>query len=316
MMHPPFACPVTGALLDDDLRTAPGEGYPRLDGVPVLVPDPARFVARHGPSWRTDLPWAGAHGEPLVVDAPDPLTPHHTPAQLATLAGEDGAPTALVQLLRELGDRDPIRVCAAWGAELAPEGAAVDLGGGVGPMAAAMAQQGRATTLVDRSPRAVLLARDVLLGRLPEVWLPDERGATRVVPNTAPRLSPSQLRVCIGDAGAPPLAASSFAWVHLGNVVDFYDGDLAELLDAAIDLLLPGGLLTVSTPHDLDLAPLAGPLDPGASLRALLLDCGLTLVDEDDLVTWVVREYRRGYRLLLTDCLALRRPLVCNDAPA
>lgn len=309
MNHPPYACPVSGELLDDALQVEPGWGYPELDGVPVLVPDPAHFLARHGPTWRTDVPWAGHLTEPLVVDAPDALTPHLTPGQLAKLAEEDGAPPSLIQMLATLGDRDPTRVCADWGAELAPDGPALDLGGGVGPMAAEMAQQRRATTLTDRSPRAVLLARDILTGRNPEIWLPDERGGTRAVPNTAPRPKDQRLRFCIADAGAPPFAPEAFAWVHLGNLVDVYDGDLGDLFASAADLLQPGGLLTVCTPHDLDRAPLAGRLDPAESLRTVVGDCGLTVVEDNDLVTWVVREYRRGYRLLLTDCLALRRPL-------
>ncbi len=309
MSHPPFACPVTGVVLDNGLELEPGFGYPLLDGVPVLVPDPAHFLALHGPRWRSDVPWSGHLPEPLVVDAPDALTPHLDPGQLAKVAQEDGAPGPLIDLMRTLGARDPNRVCASWGDELAPDGPALDLGGGVGPMAALMALQGRAATLVDRSPRAVLLARDVLTGQHSEIWLPDERGGTRAVPNSAPQLTEEQFRVCIADAGFLPFAPEAFAWVHLGNLVDMHVGDLASLFAAAVEVVEPGGLVTVCTPHDLDRAPLALRLDPGDALRAVLDDCGLTLIEEDDLVTWVVREYRRGYRLLLTDCLALRRPL-------
>ena len=309
MNHPPFACPASGALLDAQLELEPGLGYPRLEGVPVLVPDPEHFLARHGLRWRSDLPWAGHLTEPLVVDAPDALTPHLTPGQLAQIAEGDEAPAPFVALLQTLGDRDPTRVCASWGAELAPEGPALDLGGGVGPMAAQMALQGRATTLVDRSPRAVLMARDVLTGRNPEVWLPGERGSARAVANTTPRVEAAQLRFCIADAALPPFVPESYAWVHLGNLVDVWDGDPGELFAAAAELVEPGGLVTVCTPHDLDRAPLGRHLDPSSAVRAVLDDCGLTLIEDDDLVTWVVREYRRGYRLLLTDCLALRRPL-------
>ena len=307
--HPALVCPESGEPLDGQLRPPSGGRYPDIDGIPVLVPDVGVFMARHGLLWRSDLPWALCEPEPLVVDAPDPLTPHLTPAELAAIAEADHAPAGLVQMLRGFGQRDPASVCAAWGADLAPDGPALDLGCGVGAMGRRMALQGRATTLIDRSPRAVLLARDLLRGALVEISLPDERGGARVAPVELRLPEPSRTRFVVGDAMEPPLPAERFAWVHLGNVVDIVGPGVGALLDAAASLLLPGGLLTVSTPHDVDLPTLPGACEPGASLRALVEDAGLSLVDEADPVPWVVRQYRRGYRLLLADCFAARRPL-------
>lgn len=308
--HPPLVCVQTGALLDDRLRSVDGARYPDIDGVPVVVPRPGVFLARHGPRWRTDLPWSAAPPDPLPVDAPDAVTPHEIPRELARRAREDGAPEAWVALLEGLGERCPTTVCARWGSELAPRGPALDLGCGVGAMGRQMAALGHPTTLLDRSPRAVLLARDLLLGRLPEAWLPDERGACRVVSTQGLAVDdPASVRFVVADALAPPFEPTSFAWVHLGNLVDMVDDGVDVLLEAAADLLLPGGLLTLSTPHDVDLPPLMGRIDPAGSLRELLCEIGLTIVDEDDPVPWVVRQYRRGYRLLLADCLAARRPL-------
>ena len=308
--HAPLVCVATGELLDPDLRTRDGSRYPAIDGVAVVVHQPAVFMARHSPQWRTDLPWSVSLPEPLPVDAPDLLTPHLSPGELAQLARDDGAPAAWCDLLAGLDGDSPAAVCARWGAELAPDGPTLDLGCGVAVMGRLMAAQGRFVTLVDRSPRAVLMARDLLAGRLPEAWVPDERGGCRVLPAGYLRVADrDRLRFVVADALDLPFPPASFAWIHLGNLVDMVDGAVDGLLDGVADALMPGGLLTLSTPHDVDLPPMMGGVDPSGSLRDLLAHAGLDLITERDPVPWVVRQYRRGYRLLLADCLAARRPL-------
>ncbi|RME26495.1 MAG: methyltransferase domain-containing protein [Deltaproteobacteria bacterium] len=297
-----YICPVTGGRLVNG-RSPEGRRYPALDGIPVLVPDPEAFLARHGPgAWdlRTGLPTRII--EDLPVDAPDPVTPHLPPRSL-------GGPGGFGQWLQSLGDASPTSVCARWGTELAPPGRAVDIGCGVGPMTRRMCATGRVVFAFDRSPRAVLLARDLLLGRLQETVIPTHRGGLQRVRFPFKPVSDRHLYLSIADATAPPLPPDTFAWVHLGNILDVADDAAGPILLAAVSLLQPGGLLTISTPYDSDVAPVFGSPSPEDELRGALTELRLTIVDEEEHVPWVVRQYDRGYRVLFTHCLAARRAL-------
>lgn len=298
-----FRCPETGGALDPvGWISEDGRSWPQIDGVPVLVPDPHAFLARHGAGWSPADPFPVQPPDPLPVDAPDLRTPFLDPAAL-------DAPGSFGGWVRGLGQRAPGQVCADWAAALAPEGTALDLGCGVGPMAARMVAAGRRVVALDRSPRAVLCARAVVEGRLTTVGVPTHRRGLRGAPNPLAPAPPGRVQWVIGDALAPPLAEGAFAWVHLGNLLDMVGDAPGPLLEEAAALLAPGGLLTLSTPWDLPPAPHADGPPPEPLLHALLAELGLWLVDEDPAVPWVVREYDRGYRVLFSHCLAARRAL-------
>lgn len=298
-----FRCPETGGALDPDgWRSEDGRVWPVVDGVPVLVPDPHAFLARHGPAWAVGDAFPVQPREPLPIDAPDLLTPFLEPRQL-------DAPGGFGAWVRGLGSRAPGQVCADWAEQLAPEGPAVDLGCGVGPMTARMVRAGRQVVALDRSPRAVLAARAVVEGRLATLGVPTHRRGLRTVANPVPAAAPGRVQWIVGDALAPPLAEGAFAWVHLGNLLDMVGDDPGALLDEAAARLAPGGLLTLSTPWDVSPAPHADAPAPEPLLHALLAELGLWLLDEDPAVPWVVREFDRGYRVLFSHCVAARRAL-------
>ena len=290
-----FVCPISGRPLSG-WRSPLGFEYPMLDGVPVLVAEPEQLLARHGVGavLLTETPTED------VVDAPDPVSPFLPPALLE-------APGGLGAWLSTV-EETPASVAAAWGHSLAPAGAAADLACGLGEMALRMASRGRAVVAMDRSPRTVLLARELLLGRVREAAWPTWRGGAEARPVPLIPARPGQIRFAIADAARPPLAEGALAWVHLGNVVDVAAEGPAALIEAAAALLAPGGLLTVTTPYDLDRPTVAGGMDPEAELVDAIDSVGLDIVAERDEVPWVIRQYQRGYRVLFTHCLAARRP--------
>jgi len=273
--------------------------WPDVRGVPVLVPDARAFLVRHGlgpsPFSRTVQP------DPLPIDAPDPLTPHLPPGRWPKDLLPVGDFGAWVELL---GERCPDAVCADWGHAHAPDGPALDAGCGVGGMARRMAEAGRSVCAFDRSPAAVLLARDLVSGNLPTVYVPLARSAAREV--AWPHGAQAGVQWAIADVLVPPLPPESFAWIHLGSVVDMVDGGPEAVIDAVSPLLMSGGLLTIATPHDEDRPPIPGTPDPTEDLRHILDALGLHVIAQDRAVPWVVRQYDRGYRVLLTDCLAAR----------
>ena len=291
-----FVCPISRLPLKA-WRSAEGRTYPLLDGIPVLVPEPQRFLALHGPC----APNPTEHHDPLPVDAPDLISPFLPPGQL------DG-PGRFGEWLQSI-PHTPASIAASWGAKYAPAGPALDLGCGLGDMAMRMVGQGRKTWAVDRSPRAVELARDLLLGRVREAAWPTWRGGCRQRPVPILPLRPGQLSFAIAQAEHPPFAPGSFAWVHLGNVVDIVEIGMEVVVEAAVELLLPGGLLTLTTPYDLDLPSVPGTMDPSALLVDWLDELGLEILAEQDEVPWVVRQYARGFRILFTHCLAARAPV-------
>ena len=272
-------------------------------GLPVLVPDAAAFLARHGPRPAGHPLSLVQLPEPLPVDAPDPLTPHIPPGRWPDALVPPGAFGAWVQ---SLGDTCPDAVCADWGAELAPDGPAVDAGCGVGGMARRMAVAGRRVVAFDRAPAAVMLARELLLGAHRRLVVPGARSTALELEWPHGPVAADQVQWAVADVLAPPLPTDSVAWIHLGSVVDMVAGSPLDVIDALAPLLQTGGLLTVATPHDDDAVPTPNAPDPSRALRRVLDALGFHVVAEERAVPWVVRQYDRGYRVLLTDCLAAR----------
>ena len=278
------------------------------EGLPLLVPDAALFAARHlgiGPGL--------VRFEPLPVDAPDALSPHLAPAARLDLGL---APPDLWGPLALRPDADPAAVCAAWGIELAPDGPALDLGCGAATVARRMAlavaagEREGPVLAVDRSPAMLQLARSALHDGEAAAWVPSSRRGLRPAQPALPPLPTGAVEWAIGDALHPPVLPESIAWLHLGNVLDMVPDGPAALIEAVATTLMPGGLLTLSTPFDDEAAPMpSGPADPTLELAVALKAAGLHEVAVADPVPWLIREYDRGWRLLLCRCVAARRPL-------
>ncbi len=277
--------------------------WPDVAGIPVLVPDAETFVMRHGPRGACDTAWTTIPHEPLPVDAPDPLTPHLAPAEWPASLRPPGV---FGRWLSEVGGRCPDSICSDWGDAFAPEGLALDAGCGVGGMARRMAALGRRVQAFDRSPSAVVLARALLDGRLSTIDVPGARRSAVQVTWPHPPVASGQVVWAIADVLQPPVAPESIAWVHLGNVLDMVSASPAEVIDAVAPCIASGGVLTLSTPYDEDAVPLPHAEAPSDRLHEALDSLGFHVIAEERAVPWVVRQYDRGYRVLLTDCLAAR----------
>lgn len=294
-----FVCPETRTSLEAWYSNAADTLYPHLEGVPVLVPDPKAFLRRHGP-WNPRDGVVGQVQEPLGVSEPDAVTPFLAP-------GELGVSGVFGDALLDLGQLTPDAWLAAFVAQHGHPGPACDVGCGLGNMARLMAKQDRPVVAFDRSPAAVLTAKDLLTGQLTESLMPTHSRGARSV-RVPPVAIDTPLRMAIADARFPPLPKDSMTWVHLGMLIDVLEGDdLVKALVESVQLLVRGGLLTVSTAYNS-----AGPFienepSPVDDLREVFQELGLRLVEERDLVPKVTRHYDRRFTVELVHCLVFQR---------
>ncbi|MDP2305797.1 MAG: class I SAM-dependent methyltransferase [Pseudomonadota bacterium] len=287
-----YVCPRTGGPLKDWRSVAGHVTYPLLDGVPVLLSDPMALLASQPPR-------STAAAEPGRCGLPDPITPHLPPALF-------GAPAGFGQWLTSLGDVGPDSLALGFASRYAPAGPALDVGCGVGTMARRMVTAGRPTWAFDRSPDAVLLARGLLCGALQQTVIPTSRRGLRRVKVPFKPIT-ANLEFCIADAARPPFPPDSFAWVHLGDVLDELGDDVAEVLVACEGLLKRGGVLTVTTAYSAEATPSETAQAPEEELLEALEGLGLQVIDQQDRVPQVVREYDRGYRIRFVHVVAARK---------
>ncbi len=266
--------------------------YPLLDGVPVLLADPVSVLSGSPPR-------SAAAADPAKCGLPDPVTPHLPPSLF-------GAPGGFGQWLTSLGETCPDAVAAGFGSKHAPPGPALDVGCGVGTMARRMVTAGRATWAFDRSPHAVLLARGLLCGTLQQTVIPTSRRGLRRVKVPFKPIT-TNLQFCIADAARPPFAPESFAWVHLGDLMDDMGDDAGEVLVASEKLLKHGGILTLTTSYGAPAAPSETVSPPEEELLEALEAMGLSVVEQQDRVPQVIRDYDRGFRIRFAHIVAARK---------
>ncbi len=290
---PPFACPRTRVVLRDNLYSTEAHmAYPSVDGVPILVADPFDHIGKS--SIRR-----AAEADAQHLGVPDPLTPHLPPSVFS-------APTGFGAWLAALGDAGPEAVCADMAAAHAPEGAACDVGCGVGVMARRMLAAGRPTCAFDINLEAVFLARGMLTGQLPHATIRSHAGGLRRV-KVPFKPTDARLSFCVADAARPPFAAGAFAWVHLGDVLDACGDSLADVLVGSVEMLAPDGVLTLSTPYAVPSEIAEGVPPPEDELLEALAELGLTVVAAQEHVPRVVRHYDRSFEVWFHHCVAAVR---------
>ncbi|MDP2317576.1 MAG: class I SAM-dependent methyltransferase [Pseudomonadota bacterium] len=287
-----YCCPRTGGPLKDWHSVTGQVTYPMLDGVPVLLVDPVALLSSHPPR-------SPAAAEATRCGLPDPITPHLPPSLF-------GAPSGFGQWLTSLGEVSPDSIAAGFAAKHAPPGAALDVGCGVGTMARRMVTSGRATWAFDRSPDAVLLAKGLLCGTLQQTVIPTSRRGLRRVKVPFKPIT-ANLEICIADASRPPFPPGSFAWVHLGDVLDELGDDVGDVLVACEGMLKRGGLLTLSTSYGAPTSASETSTPPEEELLEALEGLGLQVIDQQDRVPQVSRDFDRGYRVRFMHIIAARK---------
>lgn len=287
-----YVCPRTGGSLKEWHSVEGHVTYPLVDGIPLLLPDPLALLGAQPPR-------SAAAADPARVGLPDAVTPHLPPSLF-------GAPAGFGQWLASLGETSPDAVAAAMAGKYAPGGAAADVGCGVASMARRMVGLGRDTWAFDKSLDAVLLAKGLLLGALTQTAIPTSRRGLRRVKVPFKPIA-SNLHLAVADATRPPFRAGSFAWVHLGNVLDELGDDVGEVLVAAENLLQAGGLLTITTAYDAPARPTETAPPPEEELLEALQELGLEVVEQQDRVPAITREYDRGYRVRFMHVIAARK---------
>ncbi len=169
-----------------------------------------------------------------------------------------------------------------------------------------MVAAGRATAAYDLSLDAVLMARGLLCGQLQHTSIPTHRNGRRTVKVPFHPVTRG-LSFCVADAADPPFLPESFAWVHLGEVLDDAGAKAGDVLVSAVELLQPRGLLTISTRY-----ASIGPTDedapaPDDELLEALDGLGLRVVDQVDRVPRVARRYDRSFEVHFVHCIAAVR---------
>ncbi len=265
--------------------------YPVVDGVPVLVPDPRGLLLQ------TSV--RGLNSAQMSrVDAPDPITPHLAYGLL-------GAPGAFGQWLSSVGDDGPDAICASFAGEFAPDGPAVDVGCGIAPMARRMVGLGRETWAFDLSLDSVLIAKGVLTGALPVVQIPTHRNGLRSV--KVPFRPVMDVNFAVADAETPPFPRGSFAWVHLGDVLDSTGDRINEVLYGAADLVARGGLITLTTSFGMLDQPAEGRPGPEADILDAFGEMGFEVVAQEDRVAHIRRVYDRRFEVRMFFCVGAVR---------
>jgi hypothetical protein len=215
-----------------------------------------------------------------------------------------GAPAGFGEYLKTVGDNGPDAYAAGFAGRHAPAGASLDAGCGVAPMARRMVAMGRDTWAFDLNLDAVLLARGVLCGVLGAVRIPTHRNGLRQVRVPFKPITEG-LHLAVADATLPPFAAGSFAWVHLGDVLDDVGDAVGDVLVANAELVARGGILTLTSAYGARSGSDRG--EPQDEVLEALEGLGFDVVEQADRVPAVTRRYDRSFTVRFMHVVAAKR---------
>lgn len=256
--------------------------YPVLAGVPVLVPEPARWCATFYDAALSALAEVAKVNREVVetlrafADAAPDAEPSRFSDDWTTAEGTDTqapplragpAADALHELLEVARHQAP----SLWLQHRAPDGVVLEVGCGAGLTAARLGKK-RRLVVGDLSLRAVLEASR-RSGGVPVVL----------------------------DAQALPVRPRALDGLVAENVVDLLDDPEAFFTSAKLALNARGAML-LSTPGP----ALQSPDGDDGALTALARRCGFQVTDSADGLPWLRRNSSRFLEVWLVQALALR----------
>jgi len=216
----------------------------------------------------------------------------------------------LYEFLRAYSTHNPHAVLEGFAARYSNggQGLALDIGCHVGGFTALQAQRSRFVFGIDVSFENLLLASQILKGRpkrLDRYRLYQEGTRYQWRNLHAPRCQNVEFVVATGDN--LPFKASSVDTVSSCNVVDIVPEPL-KLVDEKVRVLKKGGLLLLSDPYEfngvrfkrLETRSRKSPLRVIKQRMASQIQ----IVQEEDDVPWISKEYNRGYQIYYNHCLA------------
>jgi len=188
---------------------------------------------------------------------------------------------------------------------------AVDLGCSVGGLTVRMGEYACSSLGMDLSFEKVLTARRIVLGEpvsAGPLRLYREGTSYDAIPIPETKTNDTEFIVASGDN--VPLSQGCATIVASCNLVDIVP-DPFKLIAEKKRLTQPGGVLLLSTPY-LDHSPAvinhleAGRGNPKAIILEQLAD--FELLEEKDMVPWLLRSSDRHYDIYLDHCIAARCP--------
>lgn len=193
-------------------------------------------------------------------------------------------------------------------------GQALDLGCSVGGLTYRLARLSQFVYGLDYSFCAVLTARRVLLAQ------PDPQTSYRLHfegafyeerPLAVER--PGNVELIVASADCLPFSAESFDTVTCPNLIDVMS-DPNRLLDSVDSALRSGGIFIETDPYEWETtrSPLeqwfgARPGEASAEATRTAIRKRFSLLAEQDMVPWVLREYNRFFKLYLNHHLITRK---------
>ncbi len=192
------------------------------------------------------------------------------------------------------------------------DGPVLDVGCSVGGMTARLAAGGRLAVGVDISFESLVWARALLVGRPGPLNRGPvfTEGDNRIDLPLDPRQG-TRCEFVLAGGEALPFADGSFRVTASCNLIDVMEQP-PELLDEKSRLLVPGGVLLLSTPFLHTTRGVSRCFAPEGRkpvdvLRSLLDQRGFEVAAEEEDVPWVLYHYRRRLDFYQTFCLAARR---------
>lgn len=281
-----------------------GRRYPVIDGIPIVLPQPAAYLrAEPATVVERDLP---AEVVALLVadgpdDAPYPRLVEHLSIYLDAHWGDraepppdgPGAGFGMRAIVDRIAERAAHRV-----------GFAVELGCSTGRIVAELAAGADHVAGIDLSFGAVRRARRLLDGdRVEYPRRAIGRHYTTARTAAGDRTVPAARRMVVcGDALDPPLVPGMFDRVVALNLLDSV-GSPTQLLSVIDGLCKPGGEVIVSSPYAWQSSVMAeserlGGLDPARDLAATFRD-GVGLgaryrIEDEAELPWTLRRDARS----------------------